>query len=163
LRGAILPRAPSPAVPADRLLGEGLALEKGLALYDPADRLSYAELLPNDPLVTMWSHSSWLLACFGNLDQALLRSAAALDEARRLSHPHTLAMALAAGWWTGQFVRLEPGSLLQYADEQLALTVEHGLGLFRAMALVWRGWCLAALGRADDGIPLNSRRLGPLG
>jgi class 3 adenylate cyclase len=129
-------------------------LEKGLALYDPADRLSYAELLPNDPLVTMRSHSSWLLACFGNLDQALLRSAAALDEARRLSHPHTLAMALAAGWWTGQFVRLEAGLLLQYADEQLALTIEHGLGLFRAMALVWRGWCLAALGSANDGIPL---------
>jgi predicted ATPase len=102
----------------------------------------------------MRSHSSWLLACFGNLDHALLRSAAALDEARRLSHPHTLAMALAAGWWTRQFVRLEPGSLLRYADVQLALTIEHGLGFFRATALVWRGWCLAALGSPDEGIPL---------
>jgi tetratricopeptide (TPR) repeat protein len=43
---------------------------------------------------------------------------------------------------------------LQYADQTLALASEHGLELFRAMALFWRGWCLAALGRADEGIPL---------
>jgi predicted ATPase len=49
---------------------------------------------------------------------------------------------------------LEPASLLQYADELLALTTEHGLGLFRALALIQRGWCLAALGRVDEGIPL---------
>jgi predicted ATPase len=49
---------------------------------------------------------------------------------------------------------LEPGSLLQYADELLALTTEHGLGHFRAMAFIERGWCLAALGRAHEGILL---------
>jgi predicted ATPase len=48
---------------------------------------------------------------------------------------------------------LEPGSLLQYADELLALAGEHGLGHFRMMALIERGWCLAALGCADEGIP----------
>jgi predicted ATPase len=44
--------------------------------------------------------------------------------------------------------------LLQYADECLALSAEHGLGLFRAVALMQRGWCLAALRRPDKGIPL---------
>jgi hypothetical protein len=43
---------------------------------------------------------------------------------------------------------------LQYADELLALATEHGLGFQRATALIWRGWCLAALARADEGIPL---------
>jgi predicted ATPase len=43
---------------------------------------------------------------------------------------------------------------MTYADETLAVATEHGLGLFRAFALVMRGWCLAALGRADEGIPL---------
>jgi predicted ATPase len=44
--------------------------------------------------------------------------------------------------------------LLQYADELLALATEHGLGHFRMVALIERGWCLAGLGRADEGIAL---------
>src|SRR5262249_24754285 len=65
-----------------------------------------------------------------------------------------LAFARSSAWWTGSFVRLEPASLLQRADEQLALATEHGLGMVRAMALIWRGWSLAGLGRAGGGIPL---------
>jgi predicted ATPase len=44
--------------------------------------------------------------------------------------------------------------LLNYADELLALTIEHGLEFDRMAALMWRGWSLAALGRANEGIPL---------
>jgi predicted ATPase len=140
------------------LLGEFAAgqayLEKGLALYDPADRPSYSELLPHDALVWLRAVSSWVLACLGHLDQALFQRDAALDEARRLSHPPTLAVALASTWLTGWLVRLEPGSLLQHADETLALTTEHGLRQFQTMALALRGWCLAALRREDEGIRL---------
>jgi tetratricopeptide (TPR) repeat protein len=129
--------------------------EQGLALYDPAHRLAYSELLSQDMLVFLRVHSSWLLASLGHVDQALFLRDAALGEARRLTHPHTLAVALSSGaWWTGWFVGLEPGSLLQYADELLALATEYGLGLYRMVALIQRGWCLAALGRADEGIPL---------
>jgi tetratricopeptide (TPR) repeat protein len=128
--------------------------EKGLALYDPANRLHYSELLAYDARVQLRGNFSWLLACLGDLDQALSQSDAALREARQLSHPFTLAFALGCSWWTAWLVRLEPGSLLQHADEELALATERGLGFQRAMALCWRGWCLAALGRADEGIPL---------
>jgi tetratricopeptide (TPR) repeat protein len=130
-------------------------VKKGLALYDPAHRPSYSELLSYDALVWLRTHSSWLLACLGHLDQALCERDAALEEARRFSHPLTVAYALgSAVWRTGSFVRMQPGSLLQYADEQLALATEHGLGYYRMGALLYRGWCLAALGRADEGIPL---------
>jgi class 3 adenylate cyclase/tetratricopeptide (TPR) repeat protein len=130
-------------------------LEKTLALYDPADRPSYSELLPYDARVMLRTNLSWLLACLGHLDQALFERDAALDEARQLSHPPTLAWALGlAAWVTGSFVRSEPASLLGNADDTLALATEHGLGLYRAWALLERGWCLAALGRADEGIPL---------
>jgi predicted ATPase len=44
--------------------------------------------------------------------------------------------------------------LLQYADEALALANEHGFRYFRMRALIARGWCLAASGGADQGIPL---------
>jgi hypothetical protein len=44
------------------LVGEFAAgrayMEKGLALYDPADRLFYAELLPNHMLAQLHAHSS---------------------------------------------------------------------------------------------------------
>jgi class 3 adenylate cyclase/tetratricopeptide (TPR) repeat protein len=128
--------------------------EKGLELYDPANRPHYLELLACDGRIYLRGNLSWLLACLGNLDQALSQSDAALQEARRLSHPFTLAFALGCSWWTAWFVGSEPGSLLQHADEELALATEHRFGFQRAMALVWRGWCLAAIGREDQGIPL---------
>jgi tetratricopeptide (TPR) repeat protein len=127
--------------------------ERGLALYDPAQRPSYSELLSYDARVQLRFFSCWLLASLGHFDQALSQRDAALDEARRLSHPPTLAVALDAAWWTGWFVRLEPRSLLQYADEMLALATEHEIGFYRMVALNRRGWSLAALGRADEGIP----------
>ena len=141
------------------LLGEFTAgrayLEKALALYDRAHRPSYAELLSFDARVFLGLPSSRLLACLGHLDRALFQRGAALDEARRLSHPPTLAFALGAiGWFTGWLVGLEPGSLLQIADEYLALATEHRLEFDRMAALLCRGWSLAALGRAGEGIPL---------
>jgi tetratricopeptide (TPR) repeat protein len=130
--------------------------EQALALYDPAHRALYAELLSHDELVLLQFHSSLPLACLGQLDRALCRCRAALDEARRLSHPPTLALALGGVVITGSLIRLEPELLLQHADELLALATEHGLGFYRALALTHRGWCLAALGRANEGIPLLS-------
>ena len=45
--------------------------------------------------------------------------------------------------------------MLHNADEQLVLATEHGIGFLReGWALIYRGWSLAALERADDGIPL---------
>jgi predicted ATPase len=129
-------------------------LEKALALYDPADRASYAELLFFDEEVVHLGHFSLVLACLGELDLALRQGDAALDEARRLSHATTLAIALIHACLRGWPVRLEPGSLLQVADEALALATEHGLEFIRMWALIFRGWSLAELGRADDGIPL---------
>ncbi len=137
-------------------------LENALALYDPADRASYAEL-PTDERVGHRGHLSVVLACLGNLDQALQQGDAALEEARRLSHAPTLAIALAHAWGRGWLVRLEPGSLLRVADEELALTTEHGLEHFQMWALIHRGWSLAGLGRADDGIPLLATGLRDLG
>jgi predicted ATPase len=129
-------------------------LEKGLALYEPAHRACYSELLSHDAGVFVRLHLSWVLACLGHLDQALVHNNAALDEARRLSHPPTLAAALSTAFLIGWFVGLEPGSLMRCADEVLPLASKHGLGLYRAAAMIWRGWCLSGLQRADEGIPL---------
>ena len=125
-------------------LGEfTLALEdlvEGLSLFDPADRPFYSEVLAYDPLAALLAISAPSLASLGYLDQAVLRRDAALAEAHRLSHPHTLGIALAHAFMTGWVIRSEAKSLLQYADELLVLSVEHGLGHYRTMVLVQRGW-----------------------
>jgi predicted ATPase len=128
-------------------------LEKALALYAPAHRPSNSEFMTNDVSVWLLRYSSWPLACLGHPDRALFHREEALAAARQLSHPLTLALALIYALGTGWHIRADPKSLLQYADEA-AVAVEHGLGLLRAVLLIYRGWCLAALGRADQGIPL---------
>jgi predicted ATPase len=135
-------------------------LEQGLALHDPAQRPAYADLVPYDPLVVMRMYLSWLLASLGDLDQALVERDAALGEARRLSHPLTRAITLAV---LGLLcVHWGPELQLQYADELLPLATEHGLEHFRMMALIERGWSLAGLGRADEGIALLAAGLAGL-
>jgi DNA-binding winged helix-turn-helix (wHTH) protein/predicted ATPase len=129
--------------------------EQVLALCDPAHRPHYAELMTHDLRVAARTNLAWSLACLGHLEQAVFQSDAALDEARWLSHPATLALALGpAALMTGWLVRREPRALLEHADEILTLATEHGLSFYRAMALLWRGWCLAALGSAGEGIRL---------
>jgi predicted ATPase len=118
--------------------------------------------MPFDMWVGLRANSSLPLACRGHVDQALLECDAALEEARRLAHPPTMALALASVGVAGRRSGLEPRSLLQYADECLALADEHGLGPFRMFALIERGWCLAALGRAGEGIPLLTTGLAGL-
>jgi predicted ATPase len=108
----------------------------------------------------MWL--SWPPLSLGHLDQALVQNDAALGEARRLSHPLTLAIALVGSWTSGLRVCLGPGLLLQFADELLALATEHGLEHFRTTALIERGWSLAGLGRADEGIPILAAGLAGL-
>jgi tetratricopeptide (TPR) repeat protein len=129
-------------------------VEQGLALFDPADRSFYAEVHSADPVVTLLVISAGSLVLLGRFDQGLSRRDAGLVEARRLSHPHTLALALVWAWGVGWGVGSEPRSLLTFADELLALSTEHGFGHYRAFALMYRGWCLAALGHPDEGIPL---------
>jgi predicted ATPase len=85
-----------------------------------------------------------------------------LAEARRLCYPHTLAITLAWAFGTGWLIGSEPKSLLQYVDELMALSVEHGFGLYRTIAFIHRGWCLAALGHPGEGISLVTSGLADL-
>jgi tetratricopeptide (TPR) repeat protein len=138
-------------------LGELMAgqayLEKCRLLYDPADAPCYSQLMPHDVQLLLQIHLSWLLP-LGHLDQALSHRNAALDGARRISEPQTLSFALMNAGQIGLLIRSEPRSLLPYADENLALCTEHELRLHRALGLIQRGWCLASLGEAEEGIQL---------
>jgi class 3 adenylate cyclase/tetratricopeptide (TPR) repeat protein len=125
--------------------------EQSLALFDPSRRPFYAEL-SYDPLVALLANSSLLLACLGHLDQALSRRHRALLEARQLSRPDAIAMAMSHSCQVGWCIRSKPESLRQDADELLAFSTEYGLGFQKTVGLIYRGWSLTALGHAVEGL-----------
>ena len=129
-------------------------LELSLGLYDPAERAIFAELTAQEIAPTVLSFLACVLACSGHLDQARLRRDAALTEAGRLSHAFTSAYARWWDWLVGWIARAGPAVLLQSSEKLLALSVHGGFAYWRAMATANRGWCLAALGQPEQGIPL---------
>jgi class 3 adenylate cyclase len=123
-------------------------LDQGLALYDAAERASYASIYATtDPLIFFRSYLSLALVCCGHLGQARSCSDAALTYARSLSHAHSLGFALHWTWVAGRCAGLAPTALLSQADELMVLSDERSFMMWRALARAFRGWCLTALGQ----------------
>ena len=128
-------------------------LDQGLALYDAAERASYASIYATtDPLIFFRSYLSLALVCCGHLGQARSCSDSALTYARSLSHAHSLGFALHWTWVAGRCAGLAPTALLSQADELMVLSDERSFMMWRALARAFRGWCLTALGQPDQGI-----------
>jgi class 3 adenylate cyclase/predicted ATPase len=133
-------------------------LERCLEDFDPADRPFYASLAIDDLRINMMGYLATALISLGRLDEAHARIAATLDEARRLSHGYTLVHALMTAClcdWCGA----EWTSLLRHVEEALELSNRHGFALFRAWGDALHGCALAALGRAQEGLPILHRGL----
>jgi predicted ATPase len=126
-------------------------LERGLALYDPAQQRSLTVLFAENARVAMLSFLSLTLGLLGFAEQARLRSTEALAEARELSHPISLAFALSVACRL-HFVLAEPCTVLRRAEELIDLTTEHGFAFFLAMGTTYRGWTLIEAGDATVGM-----------
>ena len=83
-----------------------------------------------------------------------------LVEARRISPYHqALAQTLSLYVdWAMEGARAAPTMLLS-AEEVSAISAEQGYPRWGAIASMIRGWCLGAIGRAGDGLPLLIRGL----
>jgi predicted ATPase len=126
-------------------------LEQALAHYAP-DRLgAHLTLYSQDPRVVCLIRLAVDLWLLGYARQADQREAEALQLARELAHPFSLAYAQTMGMvlWTQ---RHEARATAQQAEACLALCREHGIGLWLAMATIMRGWALAEQGDAVAGI-----------
>jgi DNA-binding response OmpR family regulator/class 3 adenylate cyclase/predicted ATPase len=133
-------------------------LERCLKDFDPIDRPFYASLAIDDLRLNMMGYLATALISLGRLDEAHARMAATLDEARRLSHPYTLVHALVIACWF-DWCGAEWASLLRHVEEALELSNRHGFALFRAWGEAIKGGALAALGRAEEGLPMIHRGL----
>jgi predicted ATPase len=125
--------------------------EKAVALYDTKRHLDDVFRYAQNPGVAMRCFAAWALWFLGRPDQSLIRMHEALTFARVLTEPHGRAHALFFAATLHQ-LRREPSKAREYAQAAIAVSTEHGLMLYQAMARIVHGWTLIEEGRVQEAI-----------
>jgi len=128
-------------------------LEELLALYHPVSHRSLVDQAGIHPQNNSQSLLGIVLFCLGYPDQALVRSNAAIAEARRLAHPPSLASSLSNGTTVLSLVG-DNAALDELADQLVAVTTEQGFPFWRAQGTIVRGWVKVKNGDVAEGISL---------
>ena len=132
--------------------------DKALSLYEPerhrGDALQYAL----DPGVAMRCFAAWSLWFVGQIDRSLACMHEAVALAHEIREPHGMAHALVFAAVLHQ-LRREPLLAEQQADAAIAVSDEHGLTLYQAMASIVRGSSLAGRPGDTDAVDLMRRAL----
>jgi predicted ATPase/DNA-binding winged helix-turn-helix (wHTH) protein len=138
---------------AGRFASSRSHLEAALALYNPISHGSLLSDAGDDPRVSSQAHLAIDVLCLGFPDQALALSHSAIDEARRLAHPRSLAVSLVYGARLHSLVG-DTAALDDLASELIALTAERGFPVWHAAGMMFRGWVNARNGDVAQGISL---------
>ena len=125
--------------------------EKALSHYDPGLHVDDAFLYGLNPGIAMPCLAAWVLWFLGQPDQSLVRIREALTLARALSDPNGLAHALCFAAILHQ-LRREEVMAQEHAEEGFAVSREHGLAMYPAIAKVIRGWSLLERERREEAI-----------
>lgn len=125
--------------------------EKAISLYHPERHLDDAFLYAQNPGVAMRCFAAWSLWFLGQPEQALERMQEALNLARELSEPHSLAQAFFFAGVLHQ-LRREERMAQEQAEAAIAVSREHGLVLYQAMSTATRGWALILQEQQEEGI-----------
>jgi class 3 adenylate cyclase/predicted ATPase len=128
-------------------------LETVLSLYDPNTHHSLGHQTGSHPQVVAQGYLGVVFLCLGFPDQALVRTNAAIAEARRLAHSPTLASALMIGAIMLSIAG-NNGGLDDRVDELAAVAAEQGFPQWRAFGMIYRGWVKAKNGDVVEGISL---------
>lgn len=125
-------------------------VEQGIALYDREQHSSLAFLYGADPGVVCRLYLGWLLWFRGYPDQALTEIHDALNLARELRHPFTLAFALGVSAM-GHQLRRDREAVRELAEEAIALCTEQRIAQWLALGNIQGGWVLSERGRGEEG------------
>jgi predicted ATPase len=130
-------------------------LEEAIALCDP---ISYRWLVGQSgtgtsPQVASQAFLGNVLLCLGYPDRALARSNAAIDDARRLTYPPSLALGLSIGARQLSLVG-DNAALDARVDELMTVAIEQGFPYWRALATAYRGWAMVKNGDVTEGMSL---------
>ena len=94
-----------------------------------------------------------VLFCLGFPEQALARSRAAVDEARRLAHPPSVASSLSIGARVLSLVG-DDATLDEWAGQLVAVATEQSYPHWRGEGTAFRGWINIKNGAVAEGIYL---------
>jgi predicted ATPase/class 3 adenylate cyclase len=138
----------------DLLLGRPASarahLQQVLALYDPERHRSLVSLYAYEPRAAASAYLPVVYLLLGYPERALQLSEEALATARQSSHLVTLCFALHARCWFHQ-IAMDYRSLRRWAEELIALTVEHGFPYWLTYARVLYGWTHTQEASKQDG------------
>jgi predicted ATPase len=128
-------------------------LEQVLALYDPISHRALVNQAGIHPHVNSQANLGNVLFCLGFPDQALAYGEAAIDEARRLDHPPSLAVSLSYG--TRLLSLIGNNTVLgAWVDQLVAMTTEQGFPQWRAQGAIYGGWVKVKNGDVTEGLAL---------
>jgi class 3 adenylate cyclase/predicted ATPase len=126
-------------------------LEQGLALPGPPQELVTTFSRGTHPETFSRAHLAWTLWTMGYPDRALRTVLEAVEMARKLAHPYSLAHALhfatALYHW-----RREAQATQTCAEETLILSGAQGFDRWTAGCRMMRGWALAEQGAVAEGL-----------
>ena len=125
-------------------------IEQGLALCQLVGR-SRVEPTAHDPAVCglSWAALAWWLCGFP--DSARRDMDKALSVAREVGHLPTVAFALKQKARFHQMMR-EMDAALEFAEATIAISEREGFPYYLTSAQIIRGWALAEIGQAEQGV-----------
>jgi DNA-binding winged helix-turn-helix (wHTH) protein/predicted ATPase len=131
--------------------------EKALSLPYPERHLNDSLLVQN-PGVALRCYAAWALWFLGKPEQALYRMNEALTMAHELSEPNGLAHAY---YFAGivHHLRREEQLAQETAEATIAISSEHGLMWYQAMATITLGFALMEQGQSEEAIEQMLRGL----
>jgi adenylate cyclase len=128
-------------------------LEQVIAFYDPDQHhRSLVFLRGSDPGPSALAFAACCLWCLGYPEQALNRSREALDLARRLGHPFSLADVLCYAGCLFDEMRRDAQALKDHAEELRRLSDERSLAGWLENGISFRGEALVMLGQVQEGM-----------
>jgi DNA-binding SARP family transcriptional activator/predicted ATPase len=128
-------------------------LQQVISLYEPQEHhRSFVSLRGYDAGVTALSFDACCLWALGYPEQALQRSEGALEVARELGHPFSLADSLAFAGCEYNKMRRDACALRDHADELMRWSKEKALPGYVSLGICYRGEAAAMLGQLQEGI-----------
>jgi predicted ATPase/class 3 adenylate cyclase len=133
-------------------IADGLEeLERGIALFDPDRQRPGPLRVGPSSGVSSYTTTALVLWLLGYPERAAERAATALDVARRLNHPFTLAYALFHVGFLDLW-RREPQLARERASGAIEVAAEQDYPIWTALGTMLDGAATAMLGGVDEGL-----------
>ena len=131
--------------------------------FDKTSQLSpghpeLVDLMGFDPVVARHGFLALTLCCLGYLEQALVQSARAMEEGRKLAHPPSLAMAFSTTCRFHWLIQDIP-AVSERSQALISLATEHAFPFWATQANAYRGWLKVKNGHTQEGLSLAHQAL----